>query len=218
MSERPILFSAPMVRALLEGRKTQTRRLVKMREFKVTDTPGYDFIFRDRRGLWNDYTTDRLLASKWNPYGAPGDRLWVRETWQLFDDSPLGDDASVPPERLGPAAPWKGCQGDRSITWRTAYRADGDLEHPTHGPANWRPSIHMPRWASRITLEVTGVRVERIQDISEEDARAEGFGFQPGDGLARRGFELAWNGLNGKRAPWSSKPWVWVVEFRRVDA
>jgi hypothetical protein len=210
--ERPILFSAPMVRALLEGRKTQTRRLVKMREFQRSDTVGYDFAFRDRRLLWNEYTHGQLVNSKWNRYGAPGDRLWVRETWDYFG----GDEYLY--------------QGDPGAV---LYRADPGHHDGAWRDRGWRPSIHMPRWASRLTLEVTGVRVERVQGISEEDARAEGlFEWRSPSGVAHFGegvadtwetsaaaaFARLWDSINGKRAPWSSNPWVWVVEFRRVEA
>lgn len=161
MRERGILFSDAMVRAILDGRKTQTRRVVKLREFQRTTTPGYDFIFRDRRLLWNDYRTPRLIE-KCCPYGKPGDRLWVRETWRVYG----GREYEY--------------QRDRRCV---IYRAGGpppdvsmslDRARAETGPQQWRPSIFMPRWASRVTVEISDVRVQRLHDISEEDARAEG--------------------------------------------
>lgn len=208
--ERPILFSGAMVRAILAGRKNQTRRVVKLREFKPTDTPGYDWIFRDRRALWNDYTSADLVASKHNPYGKPGDRLWVRETWRCF--------------------------GGREYEYQRepgsiVFRAD--LDNVLGDGAGWRPSIFMPRWASRITLEVTGVRVERLHAITEEDARAEGVDSCDGEydaaelcriakmagsshEDARGWFAWLWCQINGAES-WDANPWVWVVEFQRVE-
>jgi hypothetical protein len=208
--ERPILFSAPMVRALLEGRKTQTRRPVTrlcsfgpITEFGASTTRGYDWHFRNKRMLWNDISTARLMECC--PYGKPGDRLWVRETF------------GVPP--------WSKEPGD------VAYRADltDDMSERAvrrlagNSTAPWTPSIHMPRWASRITLEVTGVRVQRLQDISEEDARAEGVTPSTAacscDGqCARRhrdAYALLWDSINGAGA-WAANPWVWCVSFRRL--
>lgn len=231
MKERPILFSAPMVRAILDGTKTVTRRIVNLRQFGKTDTKGYDWTFRCKRGLWQDFTNSEFLASKYAECKT-GERLWVRETWQQFDPHPDGDLAAVGAERLaqGRRAPHVGVTNDRPIEWTSAYRADGDVKHPAYGPANWRPSIHMPRWASRITLEVVSVRVERLHDITEDDARAEGVarafdgdrdlgGWEVGDasGLTHRlAFEHLWNDINGDRAPWNTNPWVWRVEIKRL--
>lgn len=188
-NERPILFSGAMVRAILDGKKTQTRRVVKPQppaDWVPSPWP-YD------GAAWSDRRC---------PYGAPGDRLWVRETW-----APISPDEERRPIR----------------ECRIEYRADtsaarpGGWDEDTDDPeaARWRPSIHMPRWASRLTLEVTGVRVERVQDISEDDARAEGV--YPYADNPRRFFQELWNSINGARGyGWNSNPWVWVVEFRRV--
>ena len=181
MKERPILFSAPMVRAILEGRKTQTRRLVKLR-------PGQEI----EHGAVFSARDPFLMLS---PYGSPGDRLWVRETFH------------------------GGGNGGAEVAFKADYLIARDVKR-------WTPAIHMPRRLSRITLEVTGVRVERLQDISEEDARAEGIDavrVQTGPAaLAGRPwateFCALWDSLNAKRAPWASNPWVWVVEFRRAEA
>jgi hypothetical protein len=140
MTARPILFNGEMVRAILDGRKTQTRRPVKPQPYTthpIHESP----VYRNKTD-----TADCLLNRDQCPFGEPGDRLWVRETWEPF------------------------CEG------RVLYRADGeDQKNNVNGTSHcWRPSIHMPRWASRIMLEVTGVRVERIQSISGIDAQNEG--------------------------------------------
>ena len=234
MKERGILFSDEMVRALLDGRKTQTRRAVKLREFQVTTTPGYDFIFRDRRLLWNDYRTADLIA-KVCPYGKVGDRLWVRETWAPFY---AGGNSLAHP------------QPDMHEANAIRYRATPD--HVTAYPTSistwetrptskkdhvWRPSIFMPRWASRITLDVTEVRVQRLQDISEDDARAEGCPsmIESLAGLShlrgaeaaravpshittpREEYALLWERINGDGS-WDANPWVWAITFKRVEA
>lgn len=226
--ERPILFSAPMVRAILDGKKTQTRRLVGLDTMRRSDTPGYDWTWRgqapirsiaqQRRhpsGCWQDVSNELLLSLC--PYGVPGDRLWVKESYRLR----LDQDAKKPSDDW-----WK------SGAW---YAADGSTPSGCGGgPGKLRPSIHMPRWASRITLEIKSVRVEQLQDISEEDAKAEGCpGFDPepadegGTIYAWKGrssapsprahFAGLWDSINHDRAPWASNPWVWRVEFARVE-
>jgi hypothetical protein len=201
--ERPLLFSAPMVRAILEGRKTQTRRLIEPQPPEWIDKFGYTAFTPpghiSGRGYWKGVPGDEGPAEKFFrcPHGAAGDRLWVRETWRCGNTG-VGKMDSV------------------------HYRADAD-ESPA--PGQWKPSIFMPRWASRITLEVTGVRVERLSDISEEDARAEGVELNPkamymgAATMAPRRFEFAklWDSINGKRAAWASNPWLWVIAFRRVS-
>lgn len=199
--ERPILFSGPMVRAVLAGRKTQTRRIIKPQ-------PDEDGIVRElATGRWVD-TSERVYRC---PFGEPGDRLWVREgfcpTW-----SDGGGDSHECAE----------LNGAQTIV----YRADGISPFPVR---RWRPSIHMPRWASRITLEVTGVRVERVQDISEEDAVAEGVcevdgkrGVFDGGGpamgpTAKHAFMRLWDSIYGPGA-WERNDWVWAATFRRVES
>lgn len=193
MSEYPILFSGPMVRAILDGTKTQTRRVVKLREFDASDTPGYDWTFRDRRALWNDVHTPWLM--KHCPYGEPGDQLWVRETWQAH------------PRYFG-TKPRDIPEGEPLV-----YRATHDGP-----PGAWRPSIYMPRWASRLTLDVTEVRIEQVQDINEEDARAEGAPPSPLPVITngyRLEFRALWDSINGKRSEcsWGDNPWVWAITF-----
>lgn len=193
--ERPILFSAPMVRAILEGRKTQTRRVVKQQPHAANDPQhaalrgaGWVWMAHDDRPSYTFATGDFRC-----PYGAPGDRLWVRETWAKAE-SPLIDE--------------------------TFYRADGEVDGRQRAfsyvkrEPRWRPSIHMPRWASRIDLEVTGVHVERLQDISEADALAEGVAPEAPDECALA-FRRLWESINGPDS-WAADPWVWVVEFKRI--
>ena len=216
MKERPILMSAPMVRAILAGIKTQTRRVVKPQPpadtFQVT--PYHHPDNHPRFFAWKDGFGGAEMHPAWEPipcpYGQPGDRLWVRETFGHFERN----DNFTP-----------GCE--------VFYRADGGcLEIEP-----WRPSIHMPRWASRITLEITGVRVERLQDISEADAMAEGieraedfFGRPcwraydepegsdvvfPDDPIGS--YASLWMSINGPGS-WDANPWVWVLEFRRINS
>lgn len=194
MKERPILLSAPMVSAILAGTKTQTRRVVADQWLYHLDEPG---------------ERERLLQNC--RYGQPGDRLWVRETWNWFDP------AELHASRRGARAPFTGCQGARQIEWVAAYAADGPLSHVKDGArALWRPSIHMPRWASRIDLDVTAVRVERLQDISRGDAMAEGCPFpniaQGHD--PRQWYADLWKQIYDASS-WDANPWVWVIEFER---
>lgn len=203
MKERPILFSAPMVRALLAGTKTQTRRVVKVQPepgFIGNYGPGNPFI----RGERGDIRC---------PYGQPGDRLWVRETWQ----GPLLDSEEHEAQfsEDGPDAFKKpGFCAYRATDTLDAIDEDGkDL--------GWRPSIHMPRWASRILLEIVSVRIERLQDISDADAKAEGVALPPStctmyDGIWRDGYRNLWQFINGQGS-WDANQWVWVIEFKRIE-
>jgi hypothetical protein len=205
MTERPILFSAPMVRAILAGTKTQTRRAIKFK-------PWHQIEERDDGTPWPWMQSDDNDAGVWLrcPYGVPGDRLWVRETHAL--------------------------KNRYKNVW-CEYAADGHRaavpapEFVTVSRPGMRPSIHMPRWASRITLQITDVRVEQLQDISEPDAIAEGVTeHQTLDG--RRScnidggpmmacgpipaYRALWEQINGPES-WDENPWVWVVEFRRAE-
>lgn len=215
MQEKPILFSGPMVNAILEGKKTQTRRVMKEPwKIELPHTVRGDGPFGDTRaepGIYEAHhnrngavsvqaSNGRLLGIKpaefeWVvPWGKPGDHLWVRETWAHVDGE----------------------------VW---YAADG-IDVPRDDGVKLRPSIFMPRWASRITLEITGVKVERVQEISEADARAEGctgytFTEQGREGMtepAAYDFQLLWDSINGKRAgcAWSDNPFVWCVSFKQV--
>jgi hypothetical protein len=222
MTERPILFSAPMVRAILDGTKTQTRRVATGAALDWLSGPsGFnaEFVALPENGLC--------------PYGQPGDRLWVRETsraHELTDKEAEADTFGVI-ERLGLEVPPCGLDG-------VVYAADNafrEIENSREASERWMkmnayrgmqgatvPAIHMPRWASRITLEVTGVRVERLQDISEADAMAEGVHYsllekiQAGqDRWARHAHKNLWESIHGPGS-WDLNPWVWVVEFKGV--
>ncbi|PAA08853.1 hypothetical protein [Pseudomonas fragi] len=194
IKERPILFAAPMVRAILEGRKTVTRRPVK------------------GLGLqWLEDFTPEYVAEAANslcPYGKPGDRLWVRETTEV-------DEKTSPVVRLA-----RYSADHQPVLYRhpEGDEYDGSVAHWDY-PRRSRPSIHMPRWASRILLEITDVRVERLQDISEEQCIAEGIErhsagfFGNGCSTAASAFKELWNSTGGD---WATNPWVWAVSFRRV--
>lgn len=214
INERPILFSAPMIEAIRAGKKTQTRRVVKPQPVGDNGTGRWAFTVSSTEkasvGTWDfsivddagNTRTDRgweqsLVEHLKCPYGHPGDKLWVRETWALVPRTAYARSEGVQ-QVLRP-----GDDHDAAV-----YRADWDRS----APGRWRPSIHMPRWASRITLEIVGVRVERLQSISNEDATAEGviFGCDSRDWYA----EL-WDEINAKRGhSWESDPYVWVVEFK----
>ncbi len=217
MKERPILFSAPMIRAILDGRKSQTRRVVKPQPdgpvFIATDpeTPRYCMPRHEALTLSG--------IAKLCPYGQPGDRLWVRETCRA-EELPSGLDS---PETLGVRYLADDCfipignTPESGDVWLD-LRYYGKRASPV-APVKTVPAIHMPRWASRITLEITGIRVEQLQDISEADALAEGIDpkFPPDEqwaNAARMRFADIWESINGQGS-WDTNPWVWVVEFRR---
>ena len=234
MKERPILFSAPMVRAIMAGTKMQTRRVVKPQfsadavpaEMPATDPIG-GWVVGGHSGVWWCDAAANPDESKRCPYGQPGDRLWVREAWGYFDPDSAGEDYDNEHESAG-HGPVAFCdellQEGHPLRdfWRrrVAYKAtfaEQKYGLGPVGPKKWRPSIHMPRWASRITLEVTGVRVERLQDISEADSVAEGIPsgeVSPPD-AGRFAYRLLWESINGPGS-WGANPWVWVVELRHL--
>lgn len=219
LAVRPIIMSGRNVRAIFDGLKTQTRRLVKLPEFGPSSRPAFAWTFL-RCGSLIDVDNVQLREQHC-PYGREGDRLYVRETW--FPDPPRN--GTWPDMELfgDPDNP-----GSLEVIPHLYRRPEHCLYRATWTGgelARWRSSIFMPRWASRILLELVEIRVERLQDITEADARAEGlaagvdFARFPGDLLktARDAYAVLWNALNGKRAPWASNPWVWVLTFRRLE-
>lgn len=207
MKERPILFSAPMVRALLDGSKTQTRRVVKPQP--EWDGKWFQWGGHKPNSKYGACAGNSLSTTFWMldacPYGKPGDRLWVRETH--FINHYMG--AQTPVEDRAD------CQTLYRATDMGCVRNMEDSEGLV-----WSPSIYMPRWASRITLEVTGVRIERLQDISEADAKTEGWPVHmPSDPRGytspKQWYAMLWNAINGPES-WALNPWVWVVEFKVV--
>lgn len=194
MKERPILFSGPMVRALLAGTKTQTRRVVK--PLPITLNRETNSLQVDDKNIANGRFAKQVAC----PYGQPGARLWVRETFARID---------------GQTRPW--IETDYKATYTHGDRLGDSLGIRK----KWSPSIHMPRHASRITLEITGVRVERLQDISPDDCIAEGAWPIAQRELGRgheavAAFRDLWESINGPGS-WAANPWVWVLEFRLVE-
>jgi hypothetical protein len=245
MKERPIIFSGESVRTILDGRKTQTRRVITnsggndvhidrlLGEWSLSEHPvsyeeakaSFDdyYPWRPTRGpkpgdwLWTLQTdVDDTACHVFRcPHGVPGDVLWVRETWQHLEYG--GDDIVV----------YRATCINDCFGWSPG---EGVIEQIKI--KSWRPSIHMPKWACRLRLRVTDVRVERVQEISEEDARAEGCvcdveierqlpGGEPADytGLyATERFEEGWDALNAKRGfGWAKNPWVWALTFERIE-
>lgn len=240
MKSRPILFSAPMVRALLEGRKTQTRRIVKPQdsiEFdpNVQSSPIYRHSARCPG--YCDYGCEVLPC----PYGAPGDTLWVREEHYVRGHWEPVEGVRTKQGRMK----WRFVAADDVVRFDAPDEYRKGRHHKDSGAIAWHKRLarFMPRWASRITLEVTGVRVERLQTISQEDARAEGlkgvtkdgalvkYGLPDRDGWPgtddlgwewreweidpRRAFHRLWESINGERS-WAANPWVWAISFRVV--
>jgi len=209
-----------MVRALLAGTKTQTRRVVKPQPY---DDPSAKVRMHSPGVALFGCLADAAVGDEWVcPYGAPGDRLWVRETFYC-------DDFSYP-DGLGVSALWREVDGRRMpvpleeqhkrMLEDMYYRADGEPEwEAADGRTPWRPSIHMPRWASRILLEVIDVRVERLQAISRGDAMAEGCPFPnmaKGDD-PRQWYRDLWDQISGTGA-WDANPWCWAISFTRITA
>ena len=203
--EKPISFSAPMVLAILDGRKTQTRRVAKLTIAGHVKEP------RGHR-RWHPGDPEAVLAC---PYGQPGDRLWVKETWQAVglsrdpESMQVDDVCECPPEAVK-----REMSGEARRYPQTGiiYRASCDDEF-----LKWRPSIFMPRWASRIALEITDVRVQRVQEISETDAIAELGGRAAGIVNEIGHFAELWDTLYAKRGySWESNLWVWAITFKRI--
>lgn len=222
VKEKPILFSGPMIRAILEGQKTQTRRIIDkctadaIRFFGCEDCGEFDAVIEfsseghSGEGWYigcGEYPEEGSYFTKC-PYGQPGDHLWVRETGMkppFITTKMLRDGADTWPKYI-------------YLEDETCF----DIEQWKEWGWKVTPSIHMPRWASRVTLEITNIRVERVQDISIKDSVAEGVPCQElgitDDELCRAQFADIWDSLNKKRdgCGWDKNPWVWVIEFKRI--
>ncbi|MGJ8516880.1 hypothetical protein [Carnimonas bestiolae] len=258
--ERPILFSGAMVSAILSGAKTQTRRVIKS-PAKSLQSAGSEVIkyrpkgdswygdhewsMRNAHGVWGDYTHDRFLTLC--PHGQVGDRLWVRETFKPIASGHVHNGGGN--VRYGYAY-----KADDAVIWNKVESAIYDLPdsydsgHLQFQEVSWKPPIYMPRNASRITLEITSVRIERLQSLGADDARQEGiaclskdggqtykYGIADRDGLPGNdnlgwhwrdwqlssvdAFKKLWHQTNGTQGykSWDANPWVWVIEFKRVD-
>ncbi|EPO5624634.1 hypothetical protein ACUB6C_002864 [Klebsiella pneumoniae] len=245
MKERGMIFNSEMVRAILDGRKTQTRRIMKVQPesnqlglLLITDSTKHSDIGKYHWAESNatgNHVRSKLFSS---PFGAVGERIWVRETWATLgnedgcyvdweDNLCKGDERSAARIYRASCEQRPGDYGLWSIP-DDAYWKPHTKEHKFEGA--WRPLIHMPRWASRILLEITDVRVERLNAISEEDARAEGIidggclncgepepcGCANPEPDATDAFAYLWQSIYGQDN-WNANPWVWVIEFKRVE-
>ena len=233
MNEHPILFSGEMVRAILDGRKTQTRRVIKPQPIMMDSGMWYPSNIpgdvKNRRGLHyaNEKHMRKGMPIDFFPYGLPGDRLWVREThvFEMYEDEPRSKDGRPIFFYKGDGTEW-----DEPHWLYPHYRAtdpapdlfyeDGDGYQEGDPQCKWNPSIHMPRWASRITLEIVNVRVDQVQEISIEDIYAEGCRPISSDEDGSELYEWysdLWDELNAKRGyGWDINPWVWVLEFKKL--
>ena len=229
MKEHPILFSSEMVKAILAGQKCMTRRVVRKDISNQFDIDVDDTV----AAYINQLTGDSCNPVEICPYGSAGDRLWVRETW--YYEEHMHDSTEGTPDLPGGL-----------YSHRLVYKADCP-DYPVNvgvGRQGWKPSIFMPRWASRILLEVTDIKVERLQEITEEDAKREGVPDEypipsvycprcaglgsrslktietgcPNCDTAKKRFKNLWDSINGRKPgkTWDDNPWVWVIEFRRV--
>lgn len=206
MKERGIIFGAESVRAILEGRKRQTRRAVKPQP-SSPEWLGYMMIGPGKATLCGSDYPDSDKDEVTSPY-QPGQRLWVKEAYSE-------DGMHFYPHL---AATYK-ADGGIEIEDGKAYSPESKSWHRFQ----WKSPLFMPRWASRLTLEVTEVRVERLQEISEKDAKAEGCSSRSyrdgrGDESARLEYRRNWESINGKKHPWESNPWVWAITFKRMEA
>ena len=206
MKERGMIFNGEMVRAILDGRKTQTRRIVKGADGAVKFCKEWDIngeeIFvvlgeKDHTGM------NPVLGALSCPFGAVGDRIWVREAFRVHS-------------RATDVATLVYKASERNSWTEQTRRVPVAVCNKPATPEKWTPSLHMPRWASRILLEITGVRVERLRSMSQDDARAEGVIAASGPMEAGLAFRELWDSIYGEES-WKANPWVWVIEFKRVE-
>ncbi len=214
MKERGMIFNGEMVRAILDGRKTQTRRLIKWKQTRFTEIGE-----REDGSKWPWSEDAEHACDFWHPcpFGAVGDRIWVREAFRVHS-------------RATDVATLVYKSSERNSWTEQTHRVPVAVCNKPATPEKWTPSLHMPRWASRILLEITDVRVERLNAISEEDARAEGIidggclncgepepcGCDNPEPDATDAFAYLWQSIYGQEN-WNADPWVWVIEFKRVE-
>ena len=214
-----MIFNAEMVRALLDGRKTQTRRPIKWKQTRFAEIGE-----REDGSKWPWSEDAEHACDFWHPcpFGAVGDRIWVRETWGVVSHAFSDDGLMIDwvPDRPSTAIhemPF----GNGYYSGYAIYAADGDFtwgddDGYEDGRSCWKPSIHMPRAASRILLEITNVRVERLRSMSQDDARAEGVIAASGPMEAGLAFRELWDSIYGEES-WKANPWVWVIKFKRIE-
>ncbi|HHR1230603.1 TPA: hypothetical protein ACS3BB_004951 [Klebsiella pneumoniae] len=200
ISERGMIFNAEMVRALLDGRKTQTRRPIKWKQTRFTEIGE-----REDGSKWPWSEDAEHACDFWHPcpFGAVGDRIWVREAFRVHS-------------RATDVATLVYKASERNSWTEQTRRVPVAVCNKPATPEKWTPSLHMPRWASRILLEITGVRVERLRSMSQDDARAEGVIAASGPMDAGLAFRELWDSIYGE-VSWKANPWVWVIEFKRVE-
>lgn len=195
-----MIFNAEMVRALLDGRKTQTRRPIKWKQTRFTEIGE-----REDGSKWPWSEDAEHACDFWHPcpFGAVGDRIWVREAFRVHS-------------RATDVATLAYKASERNSWTEQTRRVPVAVCNKPATPEKWTPSLHMPRWASRILLEITGVRVERLRSMSQDDARAEGVIAASGPMEAGLAFRELWESIYGEES-WKANPWVWVIEFKRVE-
>ncbi|SAU56484.1 morphogenetic protein [Klebsiella pneumoniae] len=196
-----MIFNAEMVRALLSGRKTQTRRIIKPQpEATLSGSLSGKWLSRPLNGLLLPKIEDIAIHC---PFGSVGDRIWVREAFRVHS-------------RATDVATLVYKASERNSWTEQTRRVPVAVCNKPATPEKWTPSLHMPRWASRILLEITGVRVERLRSMSQDDARAEGVIAASGPMEAGLAFRELWDSIYGEES-WKANPWVWVIEFKRVE-
>ena len=203
---KPVIFNSEDVQATLGGKKTQFRRVIKLKHFMQIEKPyKYDFRYRVKYDLWEEVTTERLIEKKC-PYGIPGGKLWVRESLRVCSSGTIRG-----------APQW---YAEYSADNKRSREFDYRTVHKPH-PVGFYSALFMPKWASRITLEIKNVRVEKVHDIKHKDALAEGvkYDVSVNDGAPLPRFEKLWNSINAKKGyGWEMNPYVFVTEFEKCSS